>query len=426
MFGLGCNLVPRWRATLANESGSVAIVFALCLVVLMGTAGAAVDYGTAFSKKRTLRSALDSAVLAGVSAAGSAETLSTVVGGLTNAEKLKIAKSTFEANRSKLQIVDDSSFQFVGETLVGRAKTHVDTALLGVLGITVLEISEESKATSAPRREPLCFMAMHPTRKHTLELSDSVSVIAPDCHIYGNSNNYDDVVDPHTPQNFLVGKSIQAVGYGHHYLVNVTPPVEHAPELIPDPLANLAMPVGGACQHTRMAVSGGARTLNPGTYCGGLTINNGAVVTFNPGLYIVSGGKFIVSNAAISGDDVTISLADSVSVISWSASTIRLVAPKIGPYAGMVVMGIREPTTHAIVASTIDLHGVVYLVNGAFDWTNIGTPAVTSKWTAWIVDGISWQGDGTIRINFNLDASDIPYPRVLNVIPRPGSARLIN
>ena len=89
------------------------------------------------------------------------------------------------------------------------------------------------------------------------------------------------------------------------------------------------------------------------------------------------------------------------------------------------MMGARVEVVHALDASTVDLHGVVYLPNGAFSWSNTGTPSITAKWTAWIVDGVSWTGDGTININFNLKDSDIPYPPQLNVIPRPGSARIV-
>ena len=48
------------------------------------------------------------------------------------------------------------------------------------------------------------------------------------------------------------------------------------------------------------------------------------------------------------------------------------------------------------------------------------------KWAwAWIVDGVSWDGDGAIHYNFNLAGSDVPYPPEIRVIPRPGSARLV-
>ncbi len=51
---------------------------------------------------------------------------------------------------------------------------------------------------------------------------------------------------------------------------------------------------------------------------------------------------------------------------------------------------------------------------------------VTAKWSAFIIDGVSWIGKGIIRINFNRAASDIPYPDDLIVMPRPSYPRLIN
>jgi len=69
-----------------------------------------------------------------------------------------------------------------------------------------------------------------------------------------------------------------------------------------DPLASVAAPAVGACNHTNYSIgnlSGGAitQTLSPGVYCGssggsvtpGMTLLNGTV-TFNPGLYIITGG----------------------------------------------------------------------------------------------------------------------------------------
>ncbi len=56
---------------------------------------------------------------------------------------------------------------------------------------------------------------------------------------------------------------------------------------------------------------------------------------------------------------------------------------------------------------------------GAFDWTNTGTPTITAKWTAWIIDGVTWDGSGTIKINFDIGSSDIPFRGALrSVIPR--------
>ena len=172
-------------------------------------------------------------------------------------------------------------------------------------------------------------------------------------------------------------------------------------------------------------MNGGTVALDPGTYCGGLRITNGAVVTAHRGVYILSGGPFLLDGAQIEGDEVTFVLADSDATLNWTNATVRLIAPKADDYAGIVLLGVRQSTTHNFAGSTIDLHGVVYLPNGKLTWTNSGTPSITAKWTAWIIDGVTWQGDGVIKINFNLNDSGVPYPTSLNIIPRPGSPRLI-
>lgn len=409
----------------SSSSGTVSVLFAIGIVALVGIAGSGVDYSLTAWRKAKLQEALDAAVLAGVSDRGDAEKLSGVDGGLSKGQRIEIAQVFFDGNKSSLPNVENVSFLYEGDNLVGRASIKVDTYLLRVVGFKKLDVNILASATSAVTREPLCFMAMHPTRKHTLELKGSVSVIAPECNIYGNSEHEDDVVDPHTPQNYIVGRSVQAIGYGHHFIANVTPPLEHAPELIPDPLSGLALPAATVCDFTNMVVDGTSTALNPGTYCGGLAINNGAVVTLNPGLYVISGDTFEMNGSEVAGSDVTVALADTNVKLDLQSSILRWSAPKTGPYAGMALIGTRDPVDHVFQDSTIDLHGVIYLLQGAIQWTNSGTPAIDALWSAWIVDGVSWDGDGAIHYNFDLAGSDVPYPPEMRVIPRPGSARLV-
>jgi Putative Flp pilus-assembly TadE/G-like len=412
--------------TLFNDvSGSIASIFALSLTVLVGVGGLAVDYGLINWKKTKTQEVLDSAVLSGVSGSGSAMELSGVAGGLTNEQRIATAQTYFDASHTRLPAIDNVSFAYEGNELVGRASAHVTSLLLSVIGFPRFDMKIESRATSNQTRGPICFMAMHPTRKHTLELKGSVSIVSPDCNIYGNSDSADDVVDPHTSNNFITAKSVQAIGFGHHYIENISPPLEHAPELIADPLATLTIPAPGPCDHTNMTVPTGVTTLNPGTYCGGLTVSSGGVVTLNPGTYIITGSAFVADDAQIFGDGVTIVLADSNVKLFWTGATLRISAPTSGPLAGIVLTGTRDPVDHTFTNSTVDLHGVIYLVQGSVTWTNTGTAVMQSKWTAWIVDGVSWDGDGTIKYNFDLLSSSVPYPPSLNVIPRPGPPRLV-
>ena len=417
---------PVLRKFYAEKSGGITILFSLSVAAVIFCAGMGIDYGRAVSLRTHIQLTLDSAVLAGVAGSLDAEALSGVDGEESDDRKIEVAKQFFQPNLPKGAEIGTPTFEFNDKILTGRVDATINMMLTKVFGINHLAISVKSRATATSLYRPLCFLAMHPSRKHTLELKQSVSVIGPDCHIYGNSDHYDDVVDPHTPHNYLVGKSVQAIGFGHHVLENVTPPLEHAPELIPDPLADMMIPSAGPCDYTKKEVDGETTTLNPGTYCKGLTIKSGANVTFNPGVYIIAGDKFKVDDSMINGNEVTIVLADDKVEIEWENSQIRLSAPVTGEYASMVLIGVRQETEHEFIDSTIDLHGIVYLINGEIDWTNDGTPNITSKWTAWIVDGVSWRGNGTVHINFDPEDSHIPYPSELNIIPRPGTPRLLS
>ena len=122
----------------------------------------------------------------------------------------------------------------------------------------------------------------------------------------------------------------------------------------------------------------------------------------------------------------TIVLADDGVKLDWEDSEVRLKAPSSGALVSMALIGVRENLKHILRDSVIDIHGVIYLPNGEFEWQNTGTPTINAKWTVWIVDGITWKGDGTIYINFDIKDEEVPYPSDLRyVIPRPSTPRLV-
>ena len=405
--------------------GNYAVTFAIVAVPLFMSAGAALDYSRTYGKGSDIHESLDSAVLAGIN--------------LTAKEKkagvnpVDVAESHFAANYPDK--LDSVRFWVKTETidgekvdvLHGEAKSNEKTSMLALLGIKELPINVSSAAAQRSDRQPICFMAMHDSRKHTLELKDEVTVYAPDCNVYGNSSHPDDVVDPHTPQNFLITKSVQAVGYGHHYLENVTPPLEYAPEVLADPLAGLSIPGPGSCLATNKVISGGKVKLSPGTYCGGLTITNSAKVEFQSGTFVIT-GKLTIQNSSVKGSDVTLVLSGSNGSLDWNNADASLEAPKTGAMAGMVIVADRVPSENYLVASTVDLHGAIYMVNGVFVWENKGKPKIKADWSSWIIDGVTWTGDGVLPINFKPEKSKIPFPYALkHVVPVAGvsGARLL-
>ena len=411
-------MLQRWGFK-NNDSGSTAIIFSLSLLGLICCAGVATDMGMNNYRLTQFQEVLDNAVVAGASTSIKPEL------------KIAAAKVYFDHNIRALFAEPqklDVKFTTHGSEILGSAKGTIPTYLLTVVGKEEVLVDVRSTATSGISYEPACFMAMHPTRKHTLELNDSVSVFAPNCNIYGNSNHMNDVVDPHTSANFLTGKFIAAVGGGHHFLENVSPQVEFGTEIVLDPFVSLALPDAGPCLQNNYIVSGEAKFLPPGHYCHGLTIKKNSNVTLEEkGSYFISGGDLTIDSSQLSGKNVTIFLTDTADGISLKNSKFSVSAPKTGDFAGIAVYGARTPTRNLFSESEVNIHGVFYMPMGELIWDNKGSPPATAKWTTYVVDGVSWTGDGKITINFDIsdNATDIPFPSQLNVVPRPGSVRLV-
>ena len=392
-----------------NRAGNVTVFFALSAIPLFGIVSAGVEYSRAMTAKAELQNWLDAAVLAGISVSARDKLVNDIK---PEAHALKVFKGN--AGSTPIKSVD---FKLIKSDKLRGTATISQKFLFNVVpGYTEFTIDATSTAALSEVRLPVCFMAMHPSRTHTLELNDSVSVMAPDCHIYGNSTSVDDVVDPHTTANFLTAKTVQAVGFGHHHLENVKPPLVHAPEVLDDPLRLRAYPTApSGCTKTGYAVSTANTTLSPGRYCNGLTIsaNN---VKLEPGTYFITDGTFKISGGSVTGDGVTIVITGTSKPIDWSGGRIVLTAPKTGKEAGFAIMAERVSNTSSINGTFVDIYGSVYLPKTAFTWKNAGTEVPKGQWTSWIVDGISWTGSGTVHFNFNLANTNIPMPSELTAV----------
>ena len=123
-------------------SGNVAMMYALALVPTVGAAGAAVDMGQAMVVRQRLAEATDAAALA----LGS-------MPGLTAAQQQAKALEFISANVPGAALGDTGSVSVTtGEnTIAVHATASVDTAFMGLLGISELEVSAESEVTRESR-----------------------------------------------------------------------------------------------------------------------------------------------------------------------------------------------------------------------------------------------------------------------------------
>jgi hypothetical protein len=140
---------------------------------------------------------------------------------------------------------------------------------------------------------------------------------------------------------------------------------------IPDPLSGLSAPPAGTNQGAKIFSSGSA-TLGPGTYSQISVSGNGTSLVLSPGIYILTGGGFSVTNAAsVTGMGVVMYNAGSnfpnsggtFGAISLSSSgTINLSAPTTGPYAGVLIFQSRDNarTISLSASSAVGLSGTIY------------------------------------------------------------------
>lgn len=335
-----------------NDDGSVAIVFALALVVLMGAAGVALDFARAHHARTEMQNALDSAVLAGARA--------------DEGTQAAIANNMFTKNFSDKGAKNVSaSFGPAGEgEFAGTATGRINTTLAAVLGIEHLDINVAAKAkgVGGGTESVVCIIALDKTASQALLVNSGAKVNAPDCEAHVKSRGNPAAVFNAgtkliTQRICIAGQNILDNG-GEH------PNIEKECVTSDDPFAGkMPTPTVGACTSIQ-PINGGTVTLNPGVYCG-LNFNNNPKVTFKPGLYIVKNGDWNVNGGEWTGTGVTFYFADTSKIQLNSQVKVDIKAPTSGTYKDLVMFekpGLsRTNYPFNDTKDMMNLEGVMYL-----------------------------------------------------------------
>jgi hypothetical protein len=217
----------------------------------------------------------------------------------------------------------------------------------------------------------MCILVLDPDDDKALNLSGSASIIDPDCTVAVNS-------DSPTALNVsgsacVEAKTISIVGGYGGACYTPEPETGSAPE--DDPFAGLDAPTYGGCDHINYTVSSSSpiamRTLNPGVYCNGITINSTPGIHFNPGTYIILGGGFESTGGVttLSGTDVTFYITGNATykydaVIVSGGGALNLSAPTSGPMEAMLFFQNRNIISTKVNTisggSTMNIEGSLY------------------------------------------------------------------
>lgn len=374
------------RTTIAvfirDRRGNLILSFALLFAIVMGIAGAGLDYSRATRTQTRLQAALDAAVLAGA----------------TQDDSLQVAaaQQMFERNISSIDATNvASSFSNTSGTLTGTASARSITTFTRLLGVSSIPISTSSAATSGTASgASACVYVLDPSATQSLLVNSGANVTAPTCEMHVASKASPAAIfNSGSSLDFaricVAGTNIIDNG-GSHARLSTGCNAEANPYV-----GKLPAPAVGSCDVTSANYSGSVH-LTPGVYCGGINFNAGPNVTFAPGLYVIKNGDWNVDGGNWTGTGVTFYFADSSRIQFNSAVAADMTSPTSGTYAGIFIFepdGLSRSPFVLDDSRGMNVTGLIYLPSRDMTFnsaSNLTDKSITLVTDTLILDQTRW------------------------------------
>ncbi|MDF3062393.1 MAG: Flp pilus assembly protein TadG [Microvirga sp.] len=394
-----------------DQRGGVAVVLGFALPVLLLSGSAALEYGHLVARRAQIQKAADGAALA-----GARELM------LANADDARVITISRSAALDALANGrrEGASATVSPKVLNKRMGVQVEISetvpsLMGkVMSLPSTEVGVRS-AASLSGSARICVIGLDTSKPETIGLNKDAKLTAENCSVFSNSKHSQGIK---SDANALLKaeRICSAGGYVGKKAANFSPaPVTDCPPM-GDPLANRSPPPAGGCDYNKVEIKGGAATLTPGVYCGGLKITDGAKVHLSQGTFVIDGGKLVVDKgASLEGEYVGFYLRGDKSTFDFAFdSTVSLSAPKTGPMAGMLFFDDRTTKIdkHRIYSDNArKLLGTIYLSNSTLYIDAKKPVADQSAYTIIVARQLELYSGPNLVLNANYGASDVPVPK---------------
>lgn len=327
-------------------------------MVLLGLVGGGIDYARLSSRRSQLQNALDNGVLAGGNTLKLASATPASVSGVTEqAIRTGITSPPDRPLTVQVTVPDDKT------SVTATASEDFKLAFGPFVGVRTVHIVRQAKANVVGNMR-LCMLTLDPAAPGAFDLEKSAQVTATGCSLYSNSSNPQGMTGKDS--SYARAQTICSAGGFDGARANFAPPPQTGCPVIKDPLANSAAPTVDTCTSIPASANKKAdtsanlvdqsATLKPGTYCGGLHITKNAVVSLQPGIYVMKDGPLIVDKkGSLSGIDVGFYFTgDKGGLLFDSKTSISLAAPTTGIMAGLLMMEERAVTNPVDPTAAVD------------------------------------------------------------------------
>jgi Flp pilus assembly protein TadG len=330
------------RRFVADRSGNMAILLALSMPLALGGTALAIEGGTLFLKKTAVQAAADAAALSVGNAiiAGATTQAAAVAEGRAIVAAMGLANG--ENGVTVTVNAPPTGATYAGTTGAAEVLVSVSQpptlsrlfhpANYTVTGRSIAQGAINTTTTRTTYGGGGCILALNTTGVG-VNVGGTASLNAPKCYVYANSNSASSIYN--NGGGFTKAKVVSAVGtvlpsgIVAESIVSYAPPIEN-------PYSDLSV----GTPPTQCA-SVTTNPLKPGNYCDGLTVNAGANVSLEPGVYYITSGKLTVNGGTLTGSGVTFVLTGSGKKYAYmnvaGNSVINITAPTSGPFAGVVV-----------------------------------------------------------------------------------------
>jgi Flp pilus assembly protein TadG len=403
-YGAGSAVATRARGYrllqnfLSDQSGSYVLVVAMMMPVLVGTAGLGTEVVWWLYKHKDMQSAADSGA---VSAATAGSNLAVQANSVTASYGYAngVNNVTVTVNQPPASGNYTSTAQAV-EVIVSQSEPRMLSSLFGSGPVVIT-----ARAVAVPNAGTGCVLGLDPTASSTVSVSGSNNLNLINCNLYSDSN-----ASPSLNVNGSAKVSANQVGVvgtvSGASNITATNGIKTGMRAVTDPYANVTPTMPTYCDYNNKMQVKGTTTLNPGVYCGDVSVNAGATLTLNPGIYYFNGANLSVAgNATITGSGVTLIFTGSGN--NWGSATIgsnanvTLTAPTSGLTKGIVMYGDRNmPVGTAFNlegGGTQNFGGAIDLPKAALKFA--GGNGTTTSCTQIIADTITFTGSSNVQVN---------------------------
>jgi len=392
------------RAFLRDSSGNYAIIGALMSPVLIGAAGLATEGGLWYNMHQTLQGAADSAALSAAARYGL-----NVNASLPDQANAVVATYGYVNGTNGTTVTVNrpaSTGAYAGnsksvEVIVTTQQARLLSSIYNTAPVTIT-----GRAVALPGSNGTgCVLALNATASGGVTSQGSSGVNLSACSLYDNSNNASALVNGGSAT--INAESVNVVGnISGGSGITTTNGVNVGVSAASDPYANVPEPAVGACDYNNKTYKTTV-TIDPGVYCNGIQLNAGAVVTLNPGVYIIDRGSLqIAGGATFQGTGVTIFFTSSTGSNYADAringgATVAITAPNTGPLSGIAMFGDRDmPISTSFKfngGANQVMGGALYFPKGDVEYA--GGANTNVNCTQVIGDKISFVGNSNLKVN---------------------------